>query len=234
LSYLPADTAILLFTRTSSSEAKAKNFLKTKSYRQNKKVADRLIDHSLKTIRQTSLPHVIITEKEQVGFSFGEKLCNAIEGVFSKGFKKVIIIGNDCLQLRADKIVEAAHQLCTHDMVTGATGNGGVYLIGVTKQKFCKEDFERISWQTSRVFNDLTALANYSNAYTHTLPSLHDISSYSDLINALKLLSITDTVFQFISSIIASLYNVYQKRLPFFQVNFLVGFSGLRAPPLVR
>jgi len=234
LSYPAADTALLLFTRTSSSEAKAKNFLKTKSYKQNKKVADKLIDHSLKTIRQTSLPHVIITEKEQVGFSFGEKLCNAIEGVFSKGFKKVIIIGNDCLQLRADTIVEAAHKLCTHDMVMGATGNGGVYLIGVKKQKFCKEDFERISWQTSRVFTDLTAHANYTNAYTHTLPKLDDISSYNELINALKLLSITDTVFQFISSIIASLYNAYQKQLPFFQVNFLVGFLGLRGPPLVR
>jgi hypothetical protein len=234
LSYLPADTALLLFTRTSASEAKAKNFLKTKSYRQNKKVADILIDRSLKTIRQTSLPHFIITEKEQVGRSFGEKLCNAIDDVFSKGFKKVIIIGNDCLQLKADKIVEAAHQLGTHDMVIGSTGNGGVYLLGVLKQKFLKEDFERISWQTSRVSTDLIALANYSNAYTYTLPSLDDISSHSDLINALKRLSINDKVFEFISSIIASLYKAHQKCLPFFQINFLVGFTGLRAPPLVR
>lgn len=174
-------TAILLFAQSEKVESTLKPI--ALSSMQNVLLWKKMNDSVLKTIQKTQLPYYISNENNQVGITFGEKITHAIQAIFAKGFEKVIVVGNDCIALKAHHLLQAQRDLQIKDLVIGADYSGGAYLIGVTKSKFKSDLFESIPWQTKNVFTALQTLHNSQSIAF--LPSLADCNSASDFKKAL-------------------------------------------------
>ncbi len=226
---LPNHTALLLFSRTSASEAGEKSFLPNKSSKQNKKIAEQLIKRSVQNIKATTLPYFIINEHKQVGNSFGEKLGNAIQFVFDQGYKKVVVTGNDCLSLSRDLIEKAAASLQTTDMVISPTEKGGASLIGLTQTTFNQNHFQSIRWQTQFTFHDLLAL--HQPSAICQLPLLDDINDFTDLKKQVPHLSKNDSFRCFAEGIITSAKQVFAIFSNPFTRSVPHNLFGLKAPP---
>jgi glycosyltransferase A (GT-A) superfamily protein (DUF2064 family) len=217
-------SAILLFSRTASSEAINKPFI-CGSAISSKKITDRIITDSLAKIKKTNLPFYIIDETKQSGENFGQRLSNAVEDVFSRGHDRVIIIGNDCPQLRSKHILYANELLENAPLVLGKDNHGGAYLIGVCKDSFQKNIFASLRWQTPFLFNDLK---NFSlNAILPDL--LFDINQPKDITSLLKLLSVNSLLYRLLHAVLSG--SITQRKNLRFISAFVCQYSDLRAPP---
>lgn len=169
-------TAILIFAHTEEKESTIKSI--TNNKKRNVLLWREMNSLVLKTIKQTKLPFYIFNEDNQEGTTFGERLTRATEAVFSIGYEKVIIIGNDCVGLKAAHLKQTTLRLQTVDTVLGRDYNGGVYLIGLSRTSFSANLFKSIPWQTKEVFTKLKRLFNSESiAY---LPQLNDCNTIID------------------------------------------------------
>lgn len=115
----------------------------------------------------------------QKGNDLGEKMSNAFLKSFNMGYKKVVIIGSDCLELEKSHINEAFLELEKHDAVIGPAKDGGYYLLGL--QKHQAVIFQNKAWSTENVLLDtLVDFSNNKLSYK-LLPTLSDIDDESDL-----------------------------------------------------
>jgi len=182
-------TAILLFAQSEKTESVLKPLASCS--KQNVLLWEKMNSRVLKTIEKSNLPYFISNENNQVGSSFGEKITHSIKTIFAKGFEQVIVIGNDCIELKAQHLLLAKLDLQINDLVVGADYSGGAYLIGVTKSTFEAESFENIPWQTKNVFTALQAL--YKTQAIAFLPCLYDCNDAFDFKRATHKLSFSDT-----------------------------------------
>lgn len=150
-----SNTAILVFIRTDYEEARRKWFSDRVGYKGNLNIIRLLNQRIVKVAKQTERPLFIISGKDQLGNSFGERFTNAMQSIFDQGFERVIAVGNDCLELNAKHLLEAEKALVEHDLVLGPTQDGGAYLIGLSKTAFQKEQFERLPWQQASLLEAL-------------------------------------------------------------------------------
>jgi len=146
----------LYFGRTAREELKYKQLVLGR--RRNLALISKMQRHSIAQIRKSGIPFIIHQENQQVGDSFAEKLTNAIDHCF-QNFEKVIVIGYDCPQLSTADIRSAAISLETDVSVVGADNHGGAYLIGLTKDRWNRNEFQQLSWQTNSLCEDL--ICNY-------------------------------------------------------------------------
>jgi uncharacterized protein len=121
-----------------------------------------------------------IYKKElQRGRDLGVRMSGAFENGFRKGYKSVIIIGTDCIELTSLVIEEAFQQLRSHDAVLGPAEDGGYYLLGM--RKFYPQLFQNKIWSSSSVSKDTLADLSQLKLSTHILPTLSDIDVEKDL-----------------------------------------------------
>jgi len=182
-------TAILLFAQSEKVESVSKPIVCQK--KQNSLLWKKMNEKVLQTIQKTYLPYFISDENTQIGNTFGEKITHSIQTIFNKGFEKVIVIGNDCLELQAKHLLDTSHKLQKNDAVLGADFNGGAYLIGVSKSSFNANEFATIAWQTRFVFDELKQL--FGEIKTAFTPSLNDCNSAFDIKKAVHKLSFSDS-----------------------------------------
>ena len=109
----------------------------------------------------------------------GAKMHSAFEKSFDEGSNKVVIIGIDCPDLNGELLTKAFQQLTHKDLVLGPAQDGGYYLIGL--RRLIPELLENISWGTSQVFQQTTAIATKLNLKTAYLPVLNDLDRPEDL-----------------------------------------------------
>lgn len=196
----PKTTAILLFAQSENAESISKPIAYQK--KQSLLLWKNMNKRVLKTIQKTNLPYFISDENNQIGSTFGEKIAHAIQNTFNKGFEKVIVIGNDSIELKANHLLQANTKLQTNDVVLGADFNGGAYLIGVSKSSFDTDTFTAIPWQTRTVFKALQIL--FCQKKTVVLPSLNDCNSPFDLKKTLSKLSFSDNFRNLVYAILQS------------------------------
>lgn len=176
-----SSTALLVFSRSAAAEASSKKiFCRVK---QNRKVIEGFIHHTIRLATQCNLPWYLSDEHSQTGEAFGKKLGNAISQILAKGYRKLIIIGNDCPGLTQNVLQKAVTDLEHHDWVLGPTSKGGVYLIGISAASFDKTGFEKISWQTSEVFASLQGIITKTGVSYSCLQALDDINTTKDVIS---------------------------------------------------
>jgi hypothetical protein len=171
---LPSHTAILLFSRTPSSESDEKVVL-NKQYL-NAKLHEALYARTVSTAQKSGLKPIIITERRQKGVTFGDKLAHAIRAVFELGYEHIITVGSDCAGLTVKDIRLAYNLLNKGSAVVGPDFRGGTYLIGLSKEGFDPESFARLPWQTPELCE---ALKQYTGA--KTLTRKPDLNHRSDL-----------------------------------------------------
>ena len=69
--------------------------------------------------------------------SFGERITGAAADAFTLGYDNVLIVGNDCLDIAADDIVEARRALEEGaSYVAAPTYDGGAFLVGLRSLVF--------------------------------------------------------------------------------------------------
>ena len=217
-------SAILFFSRTASSEENNKPFLGGSAI-SSQKITNRIIVDSLVKIKKTGLPFYVFDDTNQHGESFGERLSNAVEDVFRHGHDRVIIVGNDCPQLRSKHILSANKLLEQTPLVLGKDNHGGAYLIGISKDAFQKNIFTSLRWQTPFLFIDLK---NFSpNAI---LPDLFfDVNNRRDITPLLQLLSVKSLLYRLFHAILSS--SIYLRKNIEFTHAFGRHYFALRAPP---
>jgi rSAM/selenodomain-associated transferase 1 len=118
----------------------------------------------------------------QKGNDLGERMKNAFELLFNKGYQNVLIIGSDCLELSTIAIEHGFAELGQSDIVIGPAMDGGYYLLGLkTNSPFL---FENIEWSTSQVLQQTLSICNEHNMHTSLLEVLNDIDEPEDWLNA--------------------------------------------------
>jgi rSAM/selenodomain-associated transferase 1 len=145
---------------------------------------DKIIFYSEQIEANDLWEKVLYQKAVQEGSDLGQKMKNAFEEGFKRGYKSICIIGTDCIELTTAIIQNAFHTLIAQDAVIGTAKDGGYYLLGM--KKFHPELFENKHWSTSSVAAD--TLENFKKlglSYA-TLPTLRDIDTEDDLPDHLK------------------------------------------------
>ncbi len=204
------------------------------SFKSNKRIAESLIDHSLAIIKKTEFPFYIFNETRQTGKTFNERLLSAIDYGFAKGHSSLIIIGNDCPQLTAKDIVNASEKLNSNDFVIGPTYNGGLYLIGLTKNTAYKNLITNIKWQTSTVAESTLSYLYTTAADYFLLSTLSDFNNINDYVFLKARLAGCNKFLKVIKCILAS-YSLlfYLNKVLFFQ-SIQLSAEQLRGPPALN
>jgi len=117
----------------------------------------------------------------QLGDDLGQRMGNALAAVFDQGAQKAILVGTDIPDLRACHLLKAINLLDQHQVVVGPSFDGGYWLIGFQRDRFCPDLFFQIDWGTDTVFSTTLERCTAANLSTGLLPALQDIDSMEDL-----------------------------------------------------
>ena len=95
---------------------------------------------------------VVFIKKLQNGNDLGERMKNAFDLLFKKGYQKIVIVGSDIYELDSQDIEDSFIALKKSPYAIGPAKDGGYYLLGMTQLN--KKIFENKNWGTDTVFND--------------------------------------------------------------------------------
>lgn len=115
----------------------------------------------------------------QEGNDLGERMSNAFQNSFEKGFKKCIIIGSDCPAIEPKHLEKSLTNLDTTDVVFGPAIDGGYYLLGMNK--YYPELFKNVEWSSEKVLDQSISICINKNLKHHLLEPLRDIDTKDDL-----------------------------------------------------
>lgn len=227
-----SNTAILLFTRNASEEARIKCFVPHGNSLINQSIATGFISRTIRELKKSGYPLFIISSERQVGNSFGERFSNAFTEVFRLGFEQVIAVGNDAPQLNSAVIQHAASMLNEQKLVIGPDKRGGAYLIGLTHSSFDAAALRSIHWNTPVVFSELTDWMFQAAADYSILDAMADINTGSELTSLLQSKILLTRFFQKLRSILASAVPVATIADTCLSVLFSSSAHSRRGPPL--
>lgn len=103
----------------------------------------------------------------------------AVDLAFSKGARRVVVIGTDCPSIDEPLLEKAFHSLDTADLVFGPAADGGYYLVGLSRP--CPAIFNAIEWGGPQVLDQSLASAKLSGFQTTLLGVLYDVDVSEDL-----------------------------------------------------
>jgi hypothetical protein len=165
--------AILVFAKSAVCENESKRILDSSI--NNMMLWSTLNNNVLKITQKSKIPFFVVNESAQTGLTFGQKISNAINNIFNEGYEKVIVIGNDCPELKTQHLHLVQDHLQKNDFVFGPDYSGGDYILGISKNKFNKLDWENFDWQTRNLHKNLISF--FANETVFLLPFLNDINS---------------------------------------------------------
>jgi uncharacterized protein len=121
----------------------------------------------------------IYKKEQQVGDNLGTRMLHAFAAAFAEGYRKVCIIGTDCLELTTEIIDSAFKALDQTAAVIGPAKDGGYYLLGMTTLH--AQVFENKAWSTHTVTHDTIVDFEKLKANYTLLPLLSDVDVEEDL-----------------------------------------------------
>jgi uncharacterized protein len=121
----------------------------------------------------------IYQKHQQKGDDLGIKMHHAFKDSFSKGYKKVVIVGSDLYDLKAENINKAFKHLDKNDIVIGPAKDGGYYLLGM--KTLNSIIFQNKDWGTSTVLQN--TINDLQNESVFLLEELNDIDVYDDIMD---------------------------------------------------
>lgn len=120
----------------------------------------------------------------QTGDDLGERMLNAFQLVFAKGFAEVVMIGTDSPTFPIDYFEQAFEYLETNsEIVLGRTADGGFYLVGLRVLR--REIFESVVWSSRETFEQVYRNVQNLGLHLRETPSWYDVDEPPDL-NKLK------------------------------------------------
>jgi rSAM/selenodomain-associated transferase 1 len=117
----------------------------------------------------------------QGGECLGERMRQAFQSLFARGFGNVILIGSDLPPIPFEVFNRAYVSLSAKcDVVLGPTEDGGYYLIGMKRLVSCI--FEGIIWSRADVLNRTLEKINRAGLSYELLPTSQDVDTPQDLL----------------------------------------------------
>jgi rSAM/selenodomain-associated transferase 1 len=117
---------------------------------------------------------------QQQGRDLGERMDRAFRELFSKEYKKIILVGSDIPTVPVDYIQQAFTAIEKDDVVIGPCTDGGYYLIGL-HQPYSRL-FSDLAWSTSEVLKNTMSIIKENKLSVSSLPQQPDIDTFSDLV----------------------------------------------------
>lgn len=143
-------------------------------------VADRFVFYS-ETIQKNDIwDEATFRKKLQKGADLGVKMANAFLELFQIGYKKIVIIGSDLLDLKPQHITSAFETLNTEEVVLGPSEDGGYYLLGLSSMN--ESLFRNKSWSTATLLEETLSELKKNSVQFTTLETLNDIDTFEDLL----------------------------------------------------
>ncbi len=186
-----AKTAVLFFSRTAKQEAVTKTFNAKIGFKGNTLISQCFIDKTLKVIEESGLPVIKCFSKDQVGSDFGIRLANGLELVYELGYENVIVLGNDCPFVTSSSLLKISNSLVMQKMILGPTIDGGVYLIGINKACYNRNDFIELPWLNTELQTGLEQYAYHQSLTIAWLEEYFDIDGTFDFERLLKVLPVS-------------------------------------------
>jgi len=115
----------------------------------------------------------------QKGKSLGERMSNAFQKSFETGYKKVVIIGSDSIEISEKHLNEAFKQLDENDYVIGPARDGGFYLLGMKEPT--PAFFDGKKYGHDKVLKELLEEVAKTQKEFFLLDELSDIDTFQDL-----------------------------------------------------
>jgi len=82
----------------------------------------------------------------------GSRLAEAFKSAFERGFKKVVLVMGECMELSRPHLVEAFENMNDATVVVGPAEEGGYYLLGM--REYVNDFFTGKDWNGEDVFLD--------------------------------------------------------------------------------
>jgi hypothetical protein len=115
----------------------------------------------------------------QQGADLGARMEHAFQWGFAQGYRRILIIGSDCGELRPEHLETAFRQLDVCEAVLGPAADGGYYLLGL--RQMAAAVFTGKAWSTDQVFQATLDDLHAAGLHTHLLPQLSDVDTAADL-----------------------------------------------------
>ena len=116
---------------------------------------------------------------KQQGKHLGQRMENAFETAFDDGMDEVVMIGTDCPEITAGRLLEAFDDLARVDVVIGPAKDGGYYLIGM--KAFHPDLFKEMPWSSGYLLQATLERCRSLQLSFILLPALLDIDELEDL-----------------------------------------------------
>jgi glycosyltransferase A (GT-A) superfamily protein (DUF2064 family) len=145
-------------------------------------LASALINHTVEEAKKSSLPVIEYYSNRQRGDSFGERLANAIEHTFACGYENIIVTGTDTPLIHSSQFVDISGRLIKSQLVLAPSCDGGVYLIGINKAAYHRQNFCSIPWLTGSVFSSLVTYTFKVGATLSISALKKDIDNITDVL----------------------------------------------------
>lgn len=110
---------------------------------------------------------------------FGERLTHAFRHVFELGFERIVLLGSDAFEMRADYIEEAFEALEAHELVFAPSPDGGYGIVGM--REFVPEVFELDAFSDESVLERTLSVANETGSTVTLISTIPDIDEYDDI-----------------------------------------------------
>ena len=138
---------------------------------------DKVVYYSEKIENNDFWKASLFEKKLQKGADLGERMQQAFETAFDRGYKKVLIIGSDLFELTSTLIISALEALETYDISIGPSLDGGYYLLGM--KELHPAVFKNKKWGTDSVLEN--TLHDLKQQNVKLLEALNDIDTFEDL-----------------------------------------------------
>ncbi|HEY0025043.1 MAG TPA: TIGR04282 family arsenosugar biosynthesis glycosyltransferase [Longimicrobium sp.] len=115
----------------------------------------------------------------QADGDLGERMRDAFAQAFSDGHRRVVIIGSDLPEMRAELLRRAISLLDDHQAVIGPARDGGYYLLGL--MGLVEGLFEGIAWSTPGVLQATLERLEAAGITPALLEPLTDVDEVQDL-----------------------------------------------------
>ena len=138
---------------------------------------DKVVYYSEKIENNDFWKASLFEKKLQKGADLGERMQQAFETAFDRGYKKVLIIGSDLFDLKPTHITTAFEALETYDITIGPSLDGGYYLLGM--KELHPAVFKNKKWGTDSVLEN--TLQDLKQQNVKLLEALNDIDTFEDL-----------------------------------------------------
>ena len=109
----------------------------------------------------------------------GERMSRAFEDAFSRGARRVVLVGSDVPALTREDVVDAIESLDDQDVVLGPAADGGYYLLALKRPE--PGLFDGIPWSTPQVLAATLDRAVRLGRSVRVLRTLGDVDTVEDL-----------------------------------------------------